>query len=112
MRTNARFTDWISGADVTITLRPGQRLAWHTGRRAHEEGWSSEARVYSFDGSTVRCETITDGRDCDGRLTQTNVVECPLADLRARNDEYVTAAPAWERVYSGQRDEYAELAGY
>lgn len=111
---NARFTDFINGSPVRVTLTPERpALDWYSGRRAHEEGWSSELVAWHLvEGEVIRTST-TDGRDCDGRLTQTYVCSCPLSDLRATPaDEYGPARPRWNRENAHQRDEYAEAAGY
>lgn len=121
---NARFWVCINGSPVKITLKPGQSLSW--GRAStHDEGWSSEAYCWEFDGEFVHECFISDGRDCDGRLTNVNDWRCPVAELhngsfpgldyctKLERDEWAGVQwPAWERTNASVYDEYAQAAGY
>ena len=114
MRGNARFWVWVNGDACKLTIEPGGSLHHWSGGRT-EEGWSSEAERWrlSEDGETVERESTSDGRDCDGRLTQYMDLECKAVDLAAGHDAGDGVKfPAWERVSESQRDEYAEAAGY
>jgi hypothetical protein len=42
-----------------------------------EEGWHSEEEIYYLKDGFVYCESETDGRDCDGRLTRGSVHRKP-----------------------------------
>ena len=127
MARNARFWTWVNDGWVKITLRPDQSLSHHTGG-ATDEGFSYTVETWSFDGQLVECETNTTARDCDGRLDNTSIYVCPVADLRAR-DVYEESigwsveagpeesnrgifAPEWKRRTAWQRDYEAEAAGY
>jgi hypothetical protein len=86
-----------------------------------DEGWHAEGETWFFDGDTVRCEWWTDGRDCDGRLSQWGCASASLDRLRERRPPYTDDDPAlwrgvmypeWTKGDSGQRDEYAEMARY
>lgn len=116
---NARFWTYHPVADsfVKLTLKPGQTLhhwqGWPT-----DEGWSSAAMTWSFDGEVVCREVIHDGQDCDGRLTTMRRQQCALADLRVmREDDTLRDhkspwLPDWSDVSSSQRDYAAEAMGY
>lgn len=112
---NARFWVWVHGP-AKITLRPGQRLQHYWSTRT-EEGWSGEGSSWEHDadrGGILR-ESITEGRDCDGMLTQTGEDFAPYANLRAGYQDEIDPEivyPVWDEIDSAQRDEYAEAAGY
>lgn len=97
---------------VRLKLREGEELCHHHGGPT-DEGWSSYAERYWLEAGAVFREAVSDGRDCDGRLTQHSVARCPVERLAAHSYEDAPAGlPAWERVSAGQRDEYAEAMGY
>tara|TARA_R100000963_G_C4629037_1_gene94555 strand:+ start:806 stop:1156 length:351 start_codon:yes stop_codon:yes gene_type:complete len=114
---NARFWIWHSpgGTWVKLTLRPGDVLEHHTGG-ATDEGWDSEWGAWSHEGDHVRFEWVSDGADCDGRMTNGGASVCPIGDLRARRDRYTggRAVPVWrsEDDDEWRRDHAAEAAGY
>jgi hypothetical protein len=117
--SNARFWTWWNGGWVKLTLRPGQRLVLHAFRRT-DEGYSEQHEEYKHEGSAVRCEQYDSGRDCDGYTEHYSEHHCRLDQLQddsaferwsvPENEGIYT--PAWQKLSAGQRDEYAELAGY
>lgn len=115
---NARFWVYIH-CPVKLTLRPGQKLG-HSYGGPCEEGWFRVAETWEHTGDGVFKESTSDGRDCDGRLTQYFDSFAPLDQLRVREPYRMEGEPPsegvlwpnWERVSASQRDEYAEMAGY
>ena len=111
----ARF--WICGPaaePVRITLRPGESVAWGWGSTAWD-GWSQAWERYTHDAETGRIESewVTDGRDCDGRLTQAGSSFVGYDGLSSGYRESADVVyPEWEAGESSQRDEYAEASGY
>lgn len=111
---NARFWTWLNGAYVKLTLKPGQTLSWGQGGPT-DEGWSSveESWELSEDGEVIVRECVTDGSDCDGRLTQGTTM-IASAD-GATFCDYAGDGhfrPDWQRDDAWQRDQYAEAMGY
>lgn len=117
---NARF--WIrwDGDFVKLTLKPGDDVELHCSG-SHEEGWWSCYEEYSYHDGVVTRTSIRDGRDCDGRLSDTCILECSvdrlnyLAPYRDEADycpEPGAKLPDWDEVRSRKRDYYAEAAGY
>lgn len=113
----ARFWIWSGVGWVRLALRDGQSLAWSTGGPT-DEGWTRTDERFTRVGDMIESEWCIDGRDCDGRLTQCGESFCHVLDLCADEpytDEglpVVDRVPRWERGRRGQRDEYAEAAGY
>lgn len=132
-RINARFWDIINGGLVKITLKPGQSITHFRGGPT-EEGWFLEETTWYYDPylDAVRCHTINDGVDCDGRLSHADEAISTLEDLRMvtakkvywtldggasfypkLDDRYkAIKKPRWETLESYQRDYAAEAAGY
>lgn len=112
---NARFWTYINGGPVKLTLEPGQAAYHHHGERT-DEGWASESTQWTHEDGGVRREWTTDGRDCDGRLTRHGADFCPLDQLHdlinTTGEDSTIHWPDWQRESAGQRDEYAEAAGY
>ena len=110
---NARFWVYSGDALVKLTLKPGQSLH-HCQGGPTDEGWSSSASEWTRNGQFIDAEHVSDGRDCDGRLTQSTTLSCLVADLYARApDEWAPVyMPAWTQDCSSQRDEYAEISNY
>lgn len=125
---NARFWAYVNGSAVKLTLRPGQTLRWYRGW-THEEGWSSELLEWEYDADDAEVvrQVVTDGRDCDGRLTRVQTDYCPVGQLTGGNYPSVTGLglsameiaawnevvwPNWQEASRCQRDEFAEAAGY
>ena len=108
----ARF--WVYwNAPVKISLKPGQTLAYSTGRRATDEGWDFYAERWTHEGDRVRRESISDGVDCDGRLSGYCESESLIeADLQAGYETDGVVYPRWREIDRYQRDYQAEAAGY
>lgn len=117
MKINARFWIWWADGWVKLTLRRGDVLRMYRGGPC-DEGWSSSAEEYRFDGVFVTCRTSTDGRDCDGRFSTDRRDRCHVLDLRARFNEPEFrppgggGSPKWREVSARQRDYSAEAMGY
>ena len=127
-----RFRFWVywNGGPVKLTL-----TAEHTesnnvsfGRKVMtDEGWDSEAQFYWLetelndrgDATPYVHSTIhTDGKDCDGRLSQTYSHSCPTHRLQSRfpDPEFSELQgilwPEWKETCRKQRDYSAEAANY
>ena len=103
--SNARFRQWINGAWVTLTLTPGQELNWGHGG-ATEEGWSLVSHSWLLEGGTIHHSLVTDGCDCDGRLTNYRMSMARVEDISRDRD------PVWLSCEETQRDQFAEAMGY
>lgn len=118
---NARFWFHWDGDFVKLTLKPGDEVELYESH-SHEEGWSSRHEYISYEDGVVTRTSTSDGRDCDGRLTQTTVSECSVEKLNSRdpydaNDptycpEPGAKFPDWDRVRARQHDYSAEAMGY
>lgn len=119
---NARFWVYWNDTYTKLTLSPGQVIelyaCWQT-----DEGWGSVHESYSLpaDEQVVYLTGTNDGRDCDGRLTHTSEVCCPIEDLQSRpamthelTENYrLICTPTWKQVRPAVVfDEYAQMAGY
>ena len=111
VKKNARFWVWWAGDAVKITLRPGRTLRASRSWR-HEEGWSSESETWEYFGDDILRESLTDGRDCDGRLSTECQCSVPITKLADLGPFDGVMLPAWERESAGQRDYSAEAMGY
>jgi hypothetical protein len=112
--TTTKF--WIFHRDgfVRLKLRPGQVIHYGYGG-ATDEGWSSHGERLEHAGDAILREIVDDGRDCDGRMTHHCSLRCPIDQLAAHDSglpDQPGLLPAWDRISAGQRDEYAEAAGY
>ena len=121
---NARFWVWWNHGFVKITLRDGEHtedepFALFRGGPC-DEGWSSLTELYWLDGGSVCCETIDDGRDCDGRLTDTRRFYCRPTNLKVNAPgEYTpdpdVMLPQWKPAGGRSHqiyDESAQAMGY
>jgi hypothetical protein len=108
-----RFWDYVISEPILIKIKRGQTLR-HSRGGPTDEGWHRSSHVWHFDGEKVTCESVSDGADCDGRLTRYSMSECPISKLRAGYVDTVEciAFPAWEPVDESQRDYSAEAMGY
>lgn len=111
---NARFWIFHNLDWVKITLRPGQKIEFchfeHT-----DEGFASSADRYENCGDFLLHSWMHDGRDCDGRHSDSGERECRMDMLEADFtwDETVDVRlPLWSKVESRQYDQFAEAAGY
>lgn len=122
-KPNARFWVWHN-CWTKLTLRPGEKLAHSYGGRT-DEGYYYGREEYEYDEErdVVVLTIVSDSRDCDGRLSEERIIECPIGELRSRDicaekqdaadrEDVGIFIPNWRRVSSRQRDEYAEAAGY
>lgn len=117
---NCRFKVYINGGDVTLTLKPGQVLEWYKFYNT-DEGWSSVYESWGLNdaGTELQRDCVSDGTDCDGRLTRFDVAfaDADPATFTEGYDPYKAAErgqrfPYWKQDRSEQRDQYAELANY
>lgn len=109
---NIRFWHFIHDSAVKITLHPNQVLS-HMFGGAHEEGWSSEAVTWTHEIDRVHRECISDGSDCDGRLTRGSETVCSISHLFENYfKEDRVSYPVWEPFDAYQRDYAAEAMNY
>lgn len=120
---NVKLPVFINGARAWIKLRPGQRLSWDK-HECHDEGWSYYAETWelSEDGRTLSRECLSDGTDCDGRLTRGADFKADatreswrpnLSEIKWTPAGYVsTLQPDWIDAEAWQRDYAAEAMGY
>lgn len=114
MKINARFWVWWNCGWVKLTLRPGQEVHLAHGRLT-DEGFACEAQSFALDEhGNVISEIRTWGRDCDGGHEWNAEHYCPVQAMHDREDHETgePICPPWAKLSSGQRDEYAEMAGY
>jgi hypothetical protein len=115
-KTNARFWMYINGSPVKITLEPGQQIEWY---QAHpdEEGFSYRSELLYFNGAIVQRDSMSGGRDCDGRIDRCKRSECVIQNLKSclpyygEEDESMLF-PEWAEVGCSVYDENAQKAGY
>lgn len=120
-----RIWHWWNGAFTRLTLRPGKTVNLYERQRT-DEGWSSreESITLNVDG-TVTMDTVSDGSDCDGRLTdESSYVMDGLRHVDVEQERtavmekagvvvsWAVPVPNWCPISSRRRDEYAEAAGY
>jgi len=98
---------------VRLALRPGERADWSAGRESTDEGWADHGWTVEHRGDHVAVWWWSDGADCDGRMSNTWLATCPLADLTAvdQGDGW-PRLPKWRDGRRRQRDYTAEAAGY
>ena len=121
---NARFTTYVNGSPVKITLRPHEPLE-HCSGGPDEEGYYYSRTTYAFDGEYVTAYNATESSDCDGRRSSYQERSCPVGLLKSNRYEdtvwitgqgavvkQVVMLPDWRSGESGQRDYFAEAAGY
>ena len=118
---NARFWEYVNGEWIKITVKPGQSLAWSQGG-PNEEGWNMEGFRFRYIDDAIRADYWSDGRDCDGRMSDSSSFTCPISRLQVRKPnvfggevygpEDGSLLPAWDKLDSQHRDYSAEAAGY
>lgn len=118
---NARFWAYINGGPVKITLRPDQCLSHATFERT-EEGWSGESHEWRYEDGVVYVVRLSDGVDCDGRISRMDESACKQCDLLSGHEPYVeeddsstwdgVVWPQWEERSSFVHDREAERMGY
>jgi hypothetical protein len=120
-----------------ISLHPGDQLTISEHGK-DEEGWHFSCDQYEHTGEFIARYCGTDGSDCDGRLSTSDLSECRIDKLDAWLPEQNTIwgknpkdpdgdyidmgleprpedqkpTPAWERTESSRRDYRAESMGY
>lgn len=125
--TNARFWVYINGDFVKLTMNPGDVLE-HYSSEDTEEGWASEYDCWSYEDGVIDREYVSDGRDCDGRLSHASQSYCRVGALKAdespKGPTFLTwetrgnppcdshLRPLWIFGDSSQRDYSAEAMGY
>ena len=116
MSTTAKFWVFYRDGWVKLHLR-GDQVLHHTYGGPTDEGWSRHTETWWLDSEqgTVVNQYEDDGADCDGRLSRSGTVVCPLDKLAAfklDEDDAPGLLPEWKQVRSGQRDYSAEAMGY
>lgn len=111
---NYRFGDKV----YAVVLTNGKSISFHSHRRT-DEGYQSEKEVITLRDRVLKLRWWSDGRDCDGRLTQEGRSCCPVhRRASVRHRKYGNEKPArdrfpkWEEGERSQRDESAERMGY
>ena len=124
-----RFWVYWNGGPIKLTLTAENTESNNIsfGRvEKTDEGWDSEARFYWVEeslgeygiGVYVHSTIHTDGRDWDGRLSQTYSSSCPTHRLQSRYPDpectelYGILWPEWKETARKQRDYSAEAANY
>lgn len=102
---NARFREWINGGWVTLTLIPGREINWGRYERT-DEGYNLTGYSWLLEQGNIHRSIVSDGSDCDGRLTHYHESEARIEDID-RNKRV-----QWHDFESSQRDYAAEAAGY
>ena len=98
MTKQVRFWHYGSETPVLIKIRAGQVLH-HSHGGATDEGWHRDSYRWEFDGQFLRREHVSDGCDCDGRLTQCWESLCHASQVAAGIEDSETAGivyPAWK----------------
>ena len=105
-----RFKEFINGGEVTLAIKPGQKLHHTTGGQT-EEGFDVTYTQWelSDDGLSLTLEATRRAKDCDGRvdwytdLIAVGTKENGFPDWRE---------PLIDAIDYHQRDYSAEAAGY
>lgn len=111
--TRIRFLTRINDGVVKITLAPGQTLHHFQGRPT-DEGWTSTAIRWTFDGAGVTRETLHRERDCDG-LHENGCTFFATAQMLTARCDHLTDGhrmPEWSKIDAHQRDHTAEAANF
>ena len=113
---NARFWIYHNETWSKITLRPGESVEFTGGGRT-DEGFSYWAESYEHVGDGIESRSASNASDCDGPLDRYCDCYCPLERISAlpaewNGSNHMPDRPEWHRVSEGQRDYYAERAGY
>lgn len=106
-RVNARFREWINGDWVTLTLEQDKQLNWERGEQT-DEGWSMVGYSWLLEQGNIHRTIVSDGADCDGRLTRFNESMARIEDISTDGTRRVE----WQSFESSQRDYAAEAQGY
>jgi hypothetical protein len=84
--------------DVTIKMQPGQTLRHSFGGET-DEGWERTSVEFRCFDQHVEADVITDGADCDGRLTNFHSL-------------FWDRSKRWDLRDSSKFDQFAQLEGY
>lgn len=115
--TNMHFWQWINDGWVKLTIHPGQELRWGKSYW-NGEGRSSELHGWELDkaGLVLTRKLRADGRDCDGRHTEYWEDEHDRINGEMLDEDMIyhsgISYPYFQKVSSGQSDEFAEMMGY
>ncbi len=115
---NASFWIYWRGSWVKICLtRERPRIDLYESYST-EEGFCQHSETYERTSKGVIRISESYEKDCDGPLERFDESFCPFKHLQAPYEalpEYPDMPderPVWTRVTAGQRDYYAEMAGY
>ena len=123
MKRNTRIWIYWREGVVKITIPFGEEITVGYGGRT-DEGWSSycETFAHDIDENTIVRTCVSDGCDCDGRLTSVNESHWTIGGNTSPMFEFDTRCdliqvegiltPDWESGTTVQRDYEAEAAGY
>jgi hypothetical protein len=129
MKTSVKIWIFWNGDYVKINLKHGQDFNIYSYQQT-EEGFASESHTYYYDAPDGIIERAihTDGRDCDGRLSNTHNDTCRIDQIHAGGfgrlfnsragyngdfvNDYSVKRPLWDCITRRQSDQYAEMAGY
>ena len=111
--TNRRFWIYINGDYVKLTLHQDQTLRWWGGGPA-DEGYHYEHEQWEWTEDGVERYYVSDGRDCDGRLSHSLEQFCPMTKLMwvQTTMEGAPLLPRWEERRHEVFDEYAQGMNY
>ena len=108
---NARFWTFHNGSPVKLTVKEGRSL-YHDDFEYTDEGWSRTSIRWMHEGDKIRREYISDGVDCDGRLTTGGEQIARLSELADLHYDG-TDLPVWKKAVDYPvYDQYARAAGY
>lgn len=112
-----QFNAWIDGGWRVVVLTPSRPSIEFTGHSTYSEGWANWSIRYTLNGDVVIRECTDYSLDCDGRHSVFNDSECNISELSSNPvEDFETGetvmTPRWQETSSGQRDQYAEMAGY
>ena len=111
--TNRRFWVYVNGDCVKLTLHPDQELRWWVGGLT-DEGYHHEHHQWSWHEEGVERYYVSDGKDCDGRLSHSLEGFCPtdqlMWDTCSLSEEVLL--PHWEQRRHEVYDENAQAMNY
>ena len=117
-RIPVRFWFLFGGKTLRITLIPGEIQAFHD-HHPTDEGWQSDDALFRVVDRQLVQQWRSDGRDCDGRLTNYGELVCPVhRRQRFRANRWGLKKvprhrfPVWTSVSEERRDAFAIAMGY
>lgn len=105
---------WVShlGSPVKLTLNEDTYLEYGYFKRTDEGYHACHTTLEIIENYVFKTHYI-DARDCDGRVTEEDKYEVPIAGLdRTVDADSNPVYPKWKRVSARIRDYSAEAAGY